>query len=290
MITLSEHQIVTIKNSRKQGMAFKKIAKSLNVSSSTVHKYSKSVILTEPQQHTLEEETHRKLKRFVSIYSTPKKIQIPKINEDFVFLLGHLFFDGSVCKVVKGQYKCNYTNASLELIQEFVEKVKMCFGIQPLKIQTFDGVNVDWYQATFFSKKAHAFLLSVAPTFSTKEGARVPEFIFSLNEKLIGIFLQTFWDDEGSVSDHCNVTGCSKSEQMIDDLITLHTLLGIKSTKSRKGNGCFQIRIRSHLLNILIFSAKVNFSKAIVTKGNHIGRYKKDVLQDGINQKIACKL
>jgi len=38
--------------------------------------------------------------------------------------------------------------------------------------------------------------------------------------------------------------------------------------------------------NLVKFAEKVNFSKSIVTKGKHIGRYKKDVLKEIIFSKV----
>jgi len=88
--------------------------------------------------------------------------------------------------------------------------------------------------------------------------------------------------DEGCISHAGQLDGCSCSEPMIDDLVKMHQSFGIKSKKyvagRREYSPLFRIHVSKCKENFARFIDKIGFQYAIVTKGYHIGKAKKDLL------------
>lgn len=64
-----------------------------------------------------------------------------KITPRIARIIGHLFFDGSVGTRKNGVYWFNYSNASLESINNFVYLVTSTFNLKQPKIRRYFGDN-----------------------------------------------------------------------------------------------------------------------------------------------------
>ncbi|MFH1586735.1 MAG: LAGLIDADG family homing endonuclease [Candidatus Diapherotrites archaeon] len=287
MRKLSPLHVEQIRNLRKNGLAYKKIARRLQISPSTVSKYSRNIILSREKKKQLEENQSKNRQKFASNYAREKPIKLPKFDENFANLLGHLFFDGSV-SYHNGKFVLSYTNSSKKAINSFNKKIDSCFGLTPSKIYKVKGKNTDWFMAQTYSKKAYSYLKSISCSFSTSEGIGIPKEIINSNFSMKASFLRAFWDDEGSISNTSELTGTSNSEKMIDDLITIHKEFGIICSKYRQvkemGKDIFHLRINGNEDNFSRFIEKIGFEHAIITRGHHIGKYKKDVLRKSMGR------
>lgn len=280
MKALSAQGIIEVKALRSQGIAYKKIASILSLSPATVLKYSKSVRLNNEAKQLLLNNELKNQKKFCGEYSQEKDFRVPKLDEDFANLLGHLFFDGSVC-TCNGKFILAFTNASKTAVDNFVSLLWKCMGLRAGKIYLIKGVNVDYYQVECYSKKAYMFLSSISSSFSTTDNIGVPAEIFNANDSIKASFLRAFWDDEGCISHAGTLSGVSKSEKMIRDLVLLQERLGIASwarTTIREDGPIHLIVVAKNKPNFARFMYKIGFEHAIVTKGYHIGKAKKDLL------------
>ncbi|MBU0635915.1 hypothetical protein KKE06_02720 [Candidatus Micrarchaeota archaeon] len=140
---------------RKRGISYKKIARLLKLSSSSVHKYAKTIQLSKKKKQMLKQNGIKNQQAFVS--RLEKRILTPCLNADFANLLGHLFFDGSVFCGSNSKFCLSFTNASKKAIDSFLEKINSCFGLGSQKIYKTNGKNVDFFEAQIYSKKAYFF-------------------------------------------------------------------------------------------------------------------------------------
>ena len=97
--------------------------------------------------------------------------------------------------------------------------------------------------------------------------------------------LAAFWADEGCVDNRGYLTGSSKSQKMVDDLVTLHKSLGIDCKKhlNKKGKAHY-LSIKRNLPNYSKFYQKIDFGKAIVKAGYNLGRYKQEVFVEHLRK------
>ncbi|VVC00200.1 Uncharacterised protein [uncultured archaeon] len=280
-MTLSEPEVSEVRSLREKGFSYHQISASLGVSPATALKYSCSVELSESASELLADLELRNWGKFAKKYSAEKEIVHPLLDEDFANLLGHLFFDGSVF-TCNGKFVLNYTNASKVAIDEFISLLWKCFRLKPAIIQLLQRNNLPIFQVECYSKKAYTFLRSISPSFSTSKNARVPGLIMTSNDSIKSAFLMAFWDDEGCITHNGQLEGCSVSESMIDDLIVMHRGFGIECRKlvcnGHERAPLYRIVIKKSKSNFARFIAKAGFQHAIVAKGHHIGKAKKDLL------------
>ncbi|MCX6798950.1 MAG: LAGLIDADG family homing endonuclease, partial [Candidatus Diapherotrites archaeon] len=148
--------------------------------------------------------------------------------------------------------------------------------------------NVYWHEVCFMSKRAWKFVKQFSGSFSTSDDIGVPVQIKNGPPELKRNFLQSFWDDEGSISRKGVLSWFSKSKRMIDDLIEMHRALGLPCSKGYcRGSNVHIIRVNGGVNNLILFSEKIGFVHSIVTKGHNLGKLKKGVLQDIIATKWA---
>ena len=288
MRKLTVEEVEEIQKLRLQGIGYKAIAKSLVLSPSTVHKYSKNTKISKKSKLKLIENQLSREYRFAQNFAKEKEIRKPKLDEKLASVLGHLFFDGSVPNNYDGKFALSYTNASFEAIEDFIKNMGESFHLKPQKIWKANGKNIGWYEVCFLSKKAWTFVKCFSTSFSTKEEVGVPKQIKNAVPEIKRSFLQSFWDDEGCISHKGILSGVSKSKRMIDDLFEMHKGLGINCSKwqNRKQNTHI-LRVKTNLENFLIFSKKIGFKHGKVSKGYNLGKFKKTVLQDIIAIKWA---
>lgn len=278
MRRFSNEKIELIKDLRKKGQGFKSVAKKLSCSSASVYKYSNKVKLSKEAQNFMCQNVLRRKRIFSSKYAKEKEITVPSLSPELASVLGHLFFDGSVC-YTNGKYMLSYCNSSIELLKGFISKTKKLFSLKGGKISKFKGVNLDWYQTTFYSKKAFQFVKRFSPEFSTSKNIGVPVEIMNAENKTKGSFLQAFWADEGSIDYRGRLLGSSKSIKMIYDLVEMHKGFGINcKERLNKNNRAHSIVVKRNASNYLKFYKKIGFGKAIVKAGYNLGKYKQEVL------------
>lgn len=284
MRRLTDRKIVLLRQLRTRGFGFKTIAKQLCCSPASVHKYTKNIPLSKQAKASLIESQKKLRANFAAQYAKEKEIILPPFSVDLARILGHLFFDGSVA-FTNGKYMLSYCNSSIELINEFILKVHTLFSLKPAKISKFKGVNLDWYQSTFYSKKAFYFVKRFSSSFSTSKNIGVPVEIMTADDSLKESFLLAFWADEGCINYRGHLTGSSKSKKMIDNLVSLHKSLGIDCKKHlNKKRKAHSLSIKRTLSNYSKFCQKVGFGKAIVKAGYNLGRYKQEVLAEHLNK------
>ncbi|PIN85694.1 MAG: hypothetical protein COV47_00825 [Candidatus Diapherotrites archaeon CG11_big_fil_rev_8_21_14_0_20_37_9] len=230
MQKLGAATISNIRFQRLYGVGYKTIAKALGLSPATVFKYAATLPLSNfAQENILASEKDNQIK-FAEKFAKEKSIIYPKVDEYFVNLLGHLFFDGSVYQSGK-KYVLSYTNSSLLAIKNFEFLIGYCFSLTPSKLICYTGIKIPWFESKVYSKKAYNYLLNVSSSFSTSDPVGVPKIIFDSSTEIKSAFLVAFWDDEGCISNTGCLSGSSNSLKMISDLVKLHDSLGIKCHK-----------------------------------------------------------
>jgi len=284
MQRFTKKKVVLMKQLRTQGVGFKTIAKQLYCSPASVHNYAKNVPLSKQARACLIESQKKLRANFAAKYAQEKEIIYPPLSVDLARVLGHLFFDGSVA-FTNGKYMLSYCNSSIELINEFVSKTCLLFSLKPAKISRYKGVNLDWYQSTFYSKKAFNFVKKFSQCFSTSKNIGIPAEIISAEDPVKESFLLAFWADEGCINNSGYLTGSSMSKKMIEDLLKLHKSIGIccKKHLNKKGKAHY-LSINRTVDNYSKFYQKVGFGKAIVKIGCNLGRYKQEVLGEHLHK------
>lgn len=214
-----------------------------------------------------------------------KKLFFPVENSpEFARLLGHAFFDG--CVVAReGKYILNYTNASQNAVNFFIKLVKLKYGLNPSYCTDFKRHTTRIFTAEFYCKKLYFHLLNYSNSFSTKNEIGIPDLIKQGFDECKIQFLKAFWDDESCIDVRGRLSGCSKSEKMIFDLVELHAQFGIICTKSKNLKGISVLRILNNSRSI--FAEKINFDFGIICRGYNKGRLKKDVLNSFIDGPVA---
>lgn len=283
MPRLKTELIEKIRALRKDGFSFNEISLKLGLSKSTIHYHSFDVPLTSAKLQRLENLVAESQRKFVSKFSHVQQIKDSFLTATKVRMLGHLFFDGSVLKYGSIRKFC-YTNASKASVENFINLVNEVYGLESRKIYSRKGVNVMIYQVEFGSKAAYENLALISSSFSTSEGVGVPKEIKnSCNNEIQAEFLKAFWSDEGSISARGNLTGSSKSRQMIIDLMEMHKSMGIDCTSYvDKITGVSVLRVRKQSLKD--FSKKLGFGFGIVSKGHYVGKTKQEVLEEILNK------
>ena len=196
-------------------------------------------------------------------------------------LVGHCLFDGHV---VPSARKFGYTNKSKGLREQFIRDAAAVFKLSHPII----WVSKEIPTVEFKSVAAVARLLEFTPSYSTEDltsPVRIPSFIMKGSSKTVAAFLQTFWDDEGSVSFryvHSKkspirfLVGACKHVRIRTQLVTLHRRLHI-GVIDRANRGEIWI---SRYAEMNRFMKRVGFSEfALVGKGRWKGLPKQRVLK-----------
>ncbi len=270
---------------RKRGLSFREISRQLHVCKSTVHKYSKNVPISGLQQERLKKLVKHSQLKFVKRFAKPTQIKKSALNESKARLMGHLFFDGRVSKI-GARCMLGYYNSSLLLIWNFIALMNKVYGLKNYTPYQRPGVNVTNYAIEFTSQLAYEDAISFSATYSTSKGIGVPLVIENSSKAVKIAFLKAFWNDEGSISDYGNLTGGSKSAQMIADLAQMHRSLGINcSTYIDKITGVSILRIKKE--SFYTFYQKIGFDYGTVTKGHNIGKLKKEILEKYVRMSVG---
>jgi hypothetical protein len=125
-------------------------------------------------------------------------------RNDLGMLIGLLLTDGSV-NTSGGHKNIAFTNRSEVLHQIFKEKMQRVFGVS--KFQEWRDKRWNNVKTTFLrSAKIFKILHSIVPSFRTKplsdgtfSPAKIPEFVFNLEEKVIAEILKLMFSADGCV-------------------------------------------------------------------------------------------
>lgn len=216
------------------------------------------------------------------IPQSSKDLTLPKVR-----IISHCLFDGFVMKnIAKHSYVMGYSNKCCELIEEFVNDMKIVYNLSPTdEIERKSGFII-----RYCCKAAVEDLIRYT---SFKDGKEriPPEIINSILEWKIE-FLKCFWNDEGMVhfSESIDKKGYKhvsifveaflKNKNLLRQLKRLHESIRIR-TITRKN----KIRI-SKKEDLIKFAKLINFSpglKVSYRKSKWNGQEKKEVLRLAIS-------
>jgi hypothetical protein len=221
---------------------------------------------------------------------TPKKINIPEINEDLAYLCGVLTGDGYMgIREHKYEYSIDCGGNPADEI-EFYDKI-----IAPLFMKLFDIYVKPKLRKTYgiriWSKNLVSFLLNtVGLTRSPKNNIRVPK-IFYTNKKLLFAFIRGLADTDFSFKlrkgHYPIIAGCSKSKCLMEDVSEILEENGFKVLKffDYKVNDS-RLKKGYNIINRIDLNGHKNFSKWIKLIGtNQPKNLKKIILWKEINKK-----
>jgi len=201
----------------------------------------------------------------------PKEVSITKrLTVEKVRIIAHCLFDGTVV-IGDGEYKIKYTNASWGLIEQFMNDMRVVYGIDPVYVGFNKGKNHPWWEVQYCSKKVVEDLLKYSPSYSTSDGVSLPKGV-SRRREFILTFLRAFWEDEGSIDHVGRLTTKSKSWRLIYSVRRLHRSLGIHcSIWHDRRSSVYVIYIKKKFENFRRFQEEIGFDKSIVTRGKFVG-------------------
>lgn len=276
MRQIGGHVITQIVRSRHNGASYKEIAKGLGISVATSHKYAKNVRVPRAGLRKLRRKLIERQKLFELEYAAPNDAIVgQKLTTAKVRIIAHCLFDGSV---VKGDYVIKYTNASLELVKQFINDMHSVYGVRPSDIFVNSGKNHPWWEVRFHSKRIVGDLSRYSQTYSTSDDVGLPKGIRGKREFTCA-FLRAFWEDEGCISFDGVLTSSSKSRRLAREILVLHNKLGITCSTYKSGV-CHVIRIKKTLENYLRFQERIGFGESVITRGKLICLKKSEVLSD----------
>ena len=208
-------------------------------------------------------------------------LTVPKVR-----IIGHVLFDGTA--YISGyHYVIRYINTSMELINQFTEDVKKVYGISPSAFEIIKSENLPCYKVAFYSKLLFQDLEKYFKSYSTKNVSKIPDEIMNTNRKIKMTFLQTFWEDEGSITSNGRLMADQKSDEIIKQIIKLHKEFGLnfQLCKYKDYTGfIYKIYLLKNKENLKKFYRLKLFDKAIVTHGKNTGRKKLGILKEFIKK------
>lgn len=280
----SERLITGMQALRRKGYSYKEIAKTFDISPVTSFKYCSEVELEEKGRLRLEKKIKRKRESFAEKYAKLKQV---RLNREFCVakarIIGHCIFDGSV-----SERTMKYSNSSPVLFNQFIKDVHNVYSIDPDRIESVDGKNkkkyVVWYCYTTLCKDLYVY----APTYSTASSeCIIPEKIMSASGEIVAKFLRTFWEDEGCVTVGGDVIGRIKSRKVRNQLLSLHSRLGIKCSSYSCSDGLHGIYVKRSADNLRRFDEEVGFRHSIIVRGENVGVKKRQLFLKIIEQKYS---
>jgi len=249
---------------REQGYFFREIARELNISLGSTHKYGSGFNLSDNARKILEGKTKKSRRKSIKL--------IEDLTLEKARIIAHCIFDGSV---TKGTVR--YTNSSPKLINLFVKDIKEVYGVDPDRILNEQGKHLPKITACYFFTEISDDLHRYSKSFSTAlEVAEIHKKIIfgSLNFKKV--FIRAFWEDEGCITIDGDIIGRIKSKKIRDQLVKLHRDTGIECTPYDCSDNCFGIYIKRSRDNINKFK-KIGFEHSIIVRGKNIGMKKRDL-------------
>jgi hypothetical protein len=256
---------------REQGYSLHEISEILSIPYSTVRKYCKNIVMSNDGK-----------KRFASkIIGVKKHISIVEgLTIEKVRIIANLLFDGSVFRS-KYHYGIMYVNSSKDLIFVMIEDIRKSYSIEP-HIEKIQGKVGKYSKIRYFSKGIYLDLLKYMPEFSTSSKAcKLPPWLMNGPKEIKLLFLQAFWENEGSIAKSGTLAADLKSRKVMKQLSVLHLEFGLKHyiCEYDKGGSVFKLILNRGKENYLKFYDYKLFERSTVTKGYFIRKKKKEVLR-----------
>lgn len=245
------HIINKCRNLRYSGYSLGEIISITNLPKTTIYGYIKDIILTPKQRKKIEE--HRKT--LCKNKPNPRKgkclpgreILKPKSwSEDLIHIIAHFMFDGRI-----DNDGCIYYSINKHQIDHLKHLTHKVFGIKPILRQRNNGV----YVLSFYNVELAYYIKNM------KENL-FRHFNNEASVKHKKVFLQAFFDDEGSIyysGSIRRVRGHQKSFLLLQRVKKILEDFAIYS-RINKNKTEIEITGRKNLLN---FAREINFSPKI---------------------------
>lgn len=252
---------------RRKGFSFREIADQLGNSVKTAWRYGRDVTFSKEGKVRYETEVDGIRKGIAE--------QEDYITEEKARIVAHLLFDGLLHEN-EYHYNIRYTNASEQLVREFVKYMKLVYGLDNLYWEGPDGGG--WYRVTYRSRGVYDDLLSYTPSFFSSDGvSKIPLEIMESDKSVQLEFLRAFWRDEGSISSSRKLIAELRSEIIIEQFKSLHGEFNLNpriAPYTDRGTDSYKLYFpREH--EILEKFHRLNiFGPSVVTRGRHAGRKK----------------
>ena len=192
---------------RKEGHSYGEISNIVGISKSYARKVAMHIQMSKKGKLRY----HNKVSGIVKLIKPQTKMTKEKVR-----IIGNLLFDGSVNKS-KHHFNVMYVNTSKKLVDEFIQDMEYCYGLICPNVKKEFGNNLPYFRVKYSSKLVFEDLHKYVTTYSTankkcnlKETFDISKFEYSR------IFLQTFFTNEGSVSNSGKISGDSKSKIIIE--------------------------------------------------------------------------
>ncbi len=239
------------KGLRRQGYSLNRIASEVGIPRSTIYWHIKNIALTPEQKDKIK-------KRRIDLcarHPNPRKgkcaagrlvLKPERWSEDLVHVLSHILFDGGIEK-----YGCAYYSSNISQIHHVEDLFKKVFGVTARIRKRNNGVFV-----------LLASYIELADYARQKEKVLLEHIVNGASRQEKRIFLQSFFDDEGSIyfnSDKRRVRGSQDSFPILKTAKKLLWEFGIKARIDERAKAVEVSRRQ----NIEIFKKEINFSEGI---------------------------
>ena len=263
-----------IQQLRKEGHSYGEISKLIGISKSYSRKVSKHILMSDIGKKRYHNE--------VSGITKLIKLQT-KLTKEKVRVIGNLLFDGSVNRS-KHHFNIMYVNTSKKLVEEFMKDMEKCYGTNCPHLKEEQGSKLPYFRIKYSSKLIFEDLHKYFTTYSTSKKNCNSKKSFKISKlEYSRIFLQTFFTNEGSISNSGKISGDSKSKTIIELLSKILDRFKINHnicTYSKKDYGIFyKIYLKISKDNYLKFRNLNLFHNAVVSKGHNVGKLKTKILE-----------
>ena len=263
-----------IQQLRKNGYSYNEISNQYGISKTYARKVSKHIIMSKNGKERYHNEVTGIVKRI-----KPQK----ELTQEKIRIIGNLLFDGAVFKS-DWHYIMSYVNTSKELVDELITDMNVVYGVNPTATSNESGKYLPYYRVKYSSKLIYEDLFNYMTSYSTADSkCKIKKIIMNSDKDLLRTFLQTFWTNEGSVSNTGKLSGDSKSKRVIYQLSKLHKKFGILhymcSYSKEKYGKMYKLCLNISKENYLRFFNLNLFGESIITKGNNIGKKKQEFLK-----------
>jgi len=171
-------------------------------------------------------------KYYPTIKSGHQHIRIlpDKLNKDLAIVLGLLISEGSISKT-----KLEFCNSDEELIKIFEEKWRNLFPdsrLHKFKRKPSSYRKQDYFRLECYCRYTLEFLRNIGLEAVKSNKKTVPNLLFTSPKGVICSFLKAYFEGDGSISysrKMIELSCCSKSKELINQLQTLLLRLGIES-------------------------------------------------------------
>jgi hypothetical protein len=263
----SSQTIEKIKQLRINGLTLTEIISETGLSKSTVLGYicnvPKSKFLVEKiYEIKLKTQNRVAAERRGKSLKTNSFVKPENWNTDFVNLVSHFLFDGSVSRV-----SCSYNNRSLVMIENVILLMKKCLDIDDYKVYKNNTTGVT---------KVSCHNVELA-TFVKEKIENLLEYILLAprDEKIS--FLRAFFDDEGTITFRKNIKAVRGYQHSIRILKIVGKLLNDVGIKNTIYNNYYEVSI-SRKENLIKFQKFINFTPGLRVNGKRTNSiWKKDL-------------